>query len=152
MARGDVHLFAAFQQRALAGGNFNLSVDGLKLGIVGNGVVPAITTADPRWGAGGTTDFSAQQVPTGTAYTGPVALTGVTLTLSGAVSSLKANNVVVAQDAAGFTAGYYGIIYDDTVTGKYAVGYVDLGGPVSLQNGPLNLNWNAAGIETFTAG
>lgn len=153
MARGDVHLFASFQQKALSGVSFNLATDTLKLGIINNAVPPAITTPDPRWGAGGATDFSVDQVPLGTGYTGPITLTGDTFTLSGAVSSLKANNVVIPQDAAsGYSNAYWGILYDATTSGNYAVGLVDLGGPISNVNGPDNLTWNAAGIETFTAG
>lgn len=152
MARGDVHLFANFQQKALSGVSFNLATDTLKLGIINNTVAPSVTTPDPRWGAGGATDFSADQVATGTGYTGPIALTGDTFTLTGAVSSLKANNVVIPQDASGFSNAYWGILYDATTAGNYCVGLVDLGGPIGNVNGPINLNWNASGIETFTAG
>ncbi len=150
MARGDVHFFGSFLQKSKAGVAFNLTSDALKLGIVNSTIAPTIATADPRWGAGGTTDLSANQVATGTAYTGPIALTSVTYTQSAGIAKLAAANVTVAQDAAGFTTGYYGIIYDDTVAGKYAVGFVDLGGPVSIQSGPLNINWNAGGITTET--
>lgn len=152
MARGDVHLFASFQQKSLSGVSFNLATDTLKLGIINSTVAPAITTPDPRWGAGGSTDFSADQVATGTGYTGPITLTGDTFTLTGAVSALKASNVTIAQDASGFTNAYWAILYDATTSGNYAIGYVDLGGPVGNVNGPVNLNWNSAGIETFTAG
>ncbi|MDB5853273.1 MAG: hypothetical protein JWR22_1314 [Herminiimonas sp.] len=148
--RGDVHWFANFELKAKSGVSFNLTSDTLKLGIVGNGVVPTASTADPRWGAGGSVDFSAQEVGHATAYTAPVTLTSVTWTRSSAVNTLAAANITIAQDAAGFTTGYYGIIYDDTVAGKYAIGFVDLGGPVSIVGGPLNINWNASGVLTDT--
>lgn len=151
MARGDVKVFAAFLQKAKAGAAFNLSTDSLKIGIVNSTTAPTVSTADPRWGAGGTTDFSANQVATGTGYTGPVALTSVTYTRASGVDTLSAANVTVAQDATGFTNAYYAIVYDDTVTGKYAICSVDLGGPVGIQNGPLNINWAGTGIFTETA-
>jgi hypothetical protein len=150
MSRGDVHLFAAFQFKAEAGGNFNLTTDTLKLGIVTGATAPAIGTNDPRWGSGGATDFSANQVALGAGYAGPITLGSVALSRSGAVVTLAAANVVVPQDASGFSNGFYGILYDATVSGNYAIGYVDLGGPVGNVNGPINLNWNAAGIAAET--
>ncbi len=151
MARGDVHLFASFDHKAKSGTSFNLASDTLKLGIVSHATVPTIGTTDPRWGSGGTTDFSANEVAHATAYASPITLASVTFLRSGAVVTLDAADVTVALDAAGFTNGYWGIIYDDTVAGKYAVGYVDLGGPVSIVGGPLNLVWNASGIFADTA-
>lgn len=150
MARGDVHLFAAFQLKAEAGGNFNLTSDTIKLGIVNSTIVPTVSTNDPRWGTGGSTDFSVNQVGLGTGYTGPITLGTVTLTRTAAVVTLAAANVTVPQDASGFSTGYYGILYDSTVAGNYAIGYVDLGGPVGNVNGPVNLNWNASGIAAQT--
>lgn len=151
MARGDVHFFASFDLKSKAGISFNLTSDTLKLGIVTNATAPTVGTTDPRWGASGSTDFSANQVATATAYTGPITLASVTFTRSVGVNTLSAANIVVAQDAGGFTNAAYGIIYDDTTSGKYAIGYVDLGGPVSIVAGALNINWNASGIGTDTA-
>lgn len=151
MARGDVHIFAAFERSTKAGVSINLTSDTIKMGIVTNGTVPTVSTADPRWGAGGTTNFSSNQVATGTAYTGPITLTSVTYTQASGVNTFDAADVSVSQDASGFTNGYYGIIYDDTSAGKYAIGFVDLGGPVSIQGGALNIVWNASGIATETA-
>lgn len=151
MARGDVHWFEAATLKAWTGTSFNLSSDTLKMGIVTNATVPSVGTNDPRWGVGGTTDFSANQVATATAYTGPITLTTVTFTRSAGVSTLDFDNITVAQDAAGFTDGYWGIIYDDTVAGKFALAYVDLGGPVSIVGGALNITINAAGFHTKTA-
>jgi hypothetical protein len=151
MAKGDVHFFASFVQKSQAGVSFNLTSDALKLGIVNNTIVPTASTADPRWGTGGTTNFLANQVALATGYSGPIALTSQAFTQTGAVVTLTAANVVVAQDASGFTNGYYGILYDSTTVGNYAIGFVDLGGPVSIVSGPLNINWNVAGIGTETA-
>lgn len=151
MARGDVKFFAAFERISKAGVGVTLTSDTLKLGIVTSSTVPTVSTADPRWGAGGSTDFSANQVATATAYTGPITLASVTYTRSSGVVTLAAANITVALDAAGFTNGAYGILYDDTVSGKYAIGFVDLGGPVSIVGGALNINWNASGIFAETA-
>jgi hypothetical protein len=151
MARGDVKWFASFLLKSKNGGAFNLATDSIKIGIVTSTTAPSVSTADPRWGAGGSTDFSANQVATGTGYTGPVALTTQTYTRSNGVDTFDADDVTIPQDASGFTNGAYGILYDDTVAGKYAIGFIDLGGPVGIQSGPLNIVWNASGIFTETA-
>jgi len=151
MARGDVHVFADFERLSKAQA-FNMTGDTWKLGIVNNTTVPAVSTADPRWGAGGTTNFSSNQVTTGTSYaTGGPALTSVTYNRSTGVVTFDAADVTIAQDASGFTTGYWGIIYNDTSAGKYAAAYIDLGGPVSIQGGALTITWNASGIYTETA-
>jgi hypothetical protein len=151
MARGDVHFFAAYLLKSKSGTAFNLASDTIKLGIVNNTIVPTVSTADPRWGTGGSTDLSVNQVGLATGYTGPVTLTGQTYTQASGVDTFKANNVTIAQDASGFSTGYYGILYDATVAGNFAIGFVDLGGPVGNVNGPLNINWNASGIFQETA-
>lgn len=150
MARGDVKWFVNFDLKAKSGVSFNLTSDTLKMGIVTSANVPTVDESDPRWGAGGSTDFSANQVATGTAYTGPITLTGVTFTRTAGVNTLDFADILVAQDAAGFTNGAYGILFDDTVAGKYCVGFIDLGGPVSLQSGPLVNTWNASGVLQAT--
>lgn len=152
MARGDVKVFASFLQKSKDGVAFDLlGADTLKLAIVTSATVPTVGTADPRYGTGGGTNFAANAVPTGTGYPGPVSLTGVTYGVSAGVVTLDAADVTIPQDAVGFTTGAYGILYDDTVAGKYAIAFVDLGGPVGIQSGPLQINWNAAGIFTETA-
>ncbi len=151
MARGDVHWFEAATLSAWAGTSFNLTSDTLKMGLVTNATVPTVSTADPRWGAGGTTNFLTNQVATATAYTGPITLGGITFTRSSGVSTLDFNDITVAQDAGGFTAAYYGIVYDDTLAGKHALGFVDLGGPVSIVGGQLTIVINASGFHTKTA-
>ena len=147
MATGDITLFNQFKLD-IGKKLLDLSADTIKLGIVTNGTVPTSATTDPRWGAGGSTNFSTNQVPTGTAYTGPITLSSVTWTLVGGIATFSAAIVTINQDASGFTTAYYGIIYDDTDTGKRAVGFVDLGGPKSIQGGSLTIDWNGATDNT----
>lgn len=149
MARGDVHWFnrALFD---LGTKKHDLSADSFKLGIVTSTLAPTINTADPRWGSGGTSDFSANQVPTGTGYTGPIALASVTWSQVSSVPTFRANIVTVPQDASGFSTAAYGIIYNDTDAGKRALGFIDLGGPVGNVAGPLDIDWNGATNDVFT--
>lgn len=152
MARGDVKVFASFLQKSKDGVAIDLlGADSIKLAIVTNATVPTVGTADPRYGTGGSTNFATNAVPTGTGYPAPVALTAITYAVAAGVVTFDAADVTIPQDAAGFTTGAYGILYDDTVAGKYAIAFVDLGGPVGIQSGPLQIVWNAAGIFTETA-
>jgi hypothetical protein len=149
MATGDV---TWFRQTLLDLGEkvHDLSSDTYKLGLVTSTTTPTATTADPRWGAGGTTNFSSNQVGTGTAYTGPITLTSVTWTLVSNVPTFRAANVTVNQDGSGFTNARWGIIYNDTAAGKQAVGFVDLGSDRSIQGGALTIDWSGANGDIFT--
>lgn len=152
MARGDVHWFAAGKKAAMGGTSINFASDTLKLGIVTSSTVPTVSTADPRWGSGGSTNFATNEIATGSSYSaGGPSLASVTWTQSSAVDTLDAADVSISQDASGATNAAYGIIYDSTDAGKHALGFVDLGGPVSLQAGPLSITWNGSGIFTDTA-
>lgn len=154
MATGDIKWFAA-GLKALGDKVHNLGSDTLKLGIVTNATVPSIDTADPRWGAGGTTNFLSNQVATGGAsYTAPVTLASVTWTTVGSgpgVPTLRASDITLAQDASGFTNGAYGIIYNDTDASKRAIAYIELssGGAASLVAGSLTINFQGAGTDVL---
>jgi hypothetical protein len=143
MARGDVKWFAQ-GLRDLGKKLHDMESDDLRLGIVTNATVPAINTAAPHWGGTGTTNFATNQVGTATAYTGPVDLTVSSWTLTAAGADLRIAVVTIAQDAGGFTTGYWGILYNNTDANKRALGYVDLGGPVGNVDGPIEIDWNGA--------
>jgi len=151
MAQGDMIIFDAGLVNF--GNGFNVGADTWNYGIVDNTTPPTRDTADPSWGAGGTTDYSALQVATGgTSYTGPVALA------SGVWSEAVANTfrldfadpATLAQDASGFTDGYWMIGYNDTDANKDCLFAIDLGGPISLVGGSLDVNFHANGIFQVT--
>lgn len=154
MATGDI---TWFDQALLDLGSkiHNLGSDVLKLGIVksaaNGGIDPATTTADPRWGAGGTTNLSSSSVVvTGTSYTAPQTLASVTWSLVSGIATLRANIITLAQDASGFTNGRWGIIYNDTDTGKRALAFVDFGSDRSLVAGALTIDWFGATNDILT--
>lgn len=154
MAVGDIKWFA---QGLLDLGNklHNLGSDTLKYGIVksaaNGGIDPSLSTTDPRWGAGGTTNLSSSQVATGgTSYTGPGSLASATWTLVSNVPTLRANAITLAQDASGFTNGRWLIIYNDTDSGKRALAFVDLGSDRSLVTGQLVIDWSGASNDILT--
>ena len=146
MARGD---FTVFEEFALQLGQelHALASDTLKLGIITNVVTPAAGDTTPAWA-----DYSANEVGTGGGYAaGGVTLSGVTWTEAAGVGTLDdTGNIALAQNASGFADGYWGILYNDTAAGKQAIGFLDLGGPVSEVAGPIAINWNASGILTVT--
>lgn len=145
MARGDLTLFEEFA-REEGEGVHDFSSDTLKLGIIDNTTPPTAADATPRWG-----DYSGNEVSTAGGYTANgETLANVSWTEAAGVATLDADNVTISQNGSGFTDGYWGIIYNDTATNDEAIGFVDLGGPVSEQDGAISINWNASGIFTKT--
>lgn len=149
MAAGDTYFFNQFWED-VGDGLHNLSSDTFYMGIVTNTTVPATTTTDPRWGAAGTTDFSAVEVTPGGNYsTGGVSLSAVITdnwSRSTGINTLDFDNVLIGVNASNPTTAYWGIIYNSTDTGKRCVGYIDLGGPVDMTAGSLSITWNTAGF------
>jgi hypothetical protein len=148
MARGDVHWFAAYAQGSgIYTTSVNLSTDTIKLAFIGNGTTCSIALANPTWGAAGSTNLSSFECATSTGYiTGGVTLATVTWSLSNSTVALAASPVTIAQDTTGFTTAYWAIGYDSTSANKYALFFVDLGGPVGISAGALTITWNAGGI------
>jgi len=152
MATGTIKWFA---QGLLDLGNkiHNLSSDSLRLGIVTSATVPTLSTAAPHWGGTGTTNFATNQVGTGgTQYTGPKTLASVTWTLVSNVPTLRVADIVMTQDASGFTTGAYGILYNNTDANKRALGFVELrsAGNLSLVASAVTIDWGGAGTDVLT--
>ncbi len=145
MARGDLVVFEEF---ALNIGLeiFQLETDVLKMGIVDATITPAAGDATPTWG-----DYSANEVSTGGGYpAGGEVIANNTYTEAAGVGTLNGDDISIVQNASGFTDGYWGIIYSDTAAADNAIGFLDLGGPVSEVAGPITVTWDASGITTVT--
>ncbi len=145
MARGDLTVFEEF---ALEIGleTFNLETDVLKMGIVDATITPSAGDGTPTW-----SDYSANEVSTAGGYTaGGEIIENNTYTESSGVGTLNGDDIVIAQNASGFTDGYWGILYSDTASSDNAFAFLDLGGPVSEVAGPITVTWNASGILTVT--
>ena len=144
MARGDLVYFNQFYlDEGLAVHNLNAHT--LKWGLVTNAVVPTRSTPDPRWGAGGTTNFAAQQVtPGGNYIDGGADMSSV---FSGLPAPTHNASVVSwAADANNPQNASYAIGYNDTAAGKQCVCFADLGGVLDMRAGPLTLTPNASGL------
>ena len=80
----------------------------------------------------------------------PISLASESWTVVSGVPTLRADVVSLAQDAAGFTNGRWGIIYNNTDANKRAIAFVDFGANRSPVDGPLTLDWNAATNDILT--
>lgn len=144
MAAGDFKWFAQ-GLHDLGNKIHDLDADDWRIGIATSVTTPAVNTSAPHWGGTGTTNFATNQVATGTAYTGPIALASEAWTLTATGANMDFADVVIAQDASGFTNGRWGIVYNNTDANKRAIGYLDLGSDRSIVGGSLTLQINASG-------
>ena len=146
MARGVFTLFQVFVAD-LGNAEHNLGSDTFKLGIVDDTITPTAADTTPAWG-----DYSANEVSADGNYT----TGGVTIPVSwGQTSGVgtfndNSGDISWSLDASGFTNGYWGILYNDTNASDLAIGFLDLGGPVSEVSGPISITWNGSGIFTVT--
>jgi hypothetical protein len=149
MAAGDIVYFDQWcvdVQEAV----HNMETDTFKLGLITSAVTPAATTTDPRWGSGGSTNFSSSQVTPGGNYsTGGPTIANPTVTLTGGAGVFDGDDISIAQHASNPTNARWGIIYNDTAAGKNAVGYLDLGAAIDLSAGAFAVTWNASGISSL---
>jgi hypothetical protein len=150
MAVGDIRWFAQ-GLHDLGSKLHNLGSDALKLGLITSATTPTVATAVPHFGGTGTTNMATNQVAAGTSYTaGGPTLSSVTWTVVSGVPTLRAAAVTVSQDATGFTAARWGIIYNNTNAAKQCLAYVDLGSDRSIQAGSLTLDWSGATDDILT--
>jgi hypothetical protein len=156
MAAGDTHVSAKFVSNMTLTSLASLwASDTIKMAIITNAQTPNVTDSDPRWGAGGTQNYSTAEVTPGGNYSaGGITLTGTTSTLSGAVTSLNATSPIsLASNASNPTGAFWGIFYDSTDAGKHVFGFIDLGGSLSLVNGlQININGVSSGTQPVFQG
>jgi hypothetical protein len=151
MAVGDIKWFAQ-GLHDLGSKLHNLGSDALKIGLITSATTPTVGATAPHFGGSGTTNMATNQVAAGTSYTaGGPTLSSVTWSnVGGTVPTLRAAAVTVAQDATGFTAARWGIIYNNTNAAKQALAFVDLGSDRSIQAGSLTLDWSGANDDILT--
>lgn len=143
MAQGDVVIFDQFLVDSMEKVH-DLENDVIKCALVNSTTTPAATTADPRWGAGGTTNWSTWEVSpaTGNYTSGGATCASPSVTLSGGAAEIDFGDPATwAQNASNPTNARWGIIYNDTATGKNCIGYVDLGSVFDMTTGDLTITW-----------
>jgi hypothetical protein len=146
MAAGDVSICENFYVDVQEGVH-NLETDTIKLALITTSTTPAVTDADPRFGAGGSTNYSTNQVTAGGNYSaGGPTIANPTVTLTSNKGRFDGDDVSIAQDASNPDNARWGIIYNDTAAGKQVIGFLDLGSVSDLTAGPFSVAWNASGI------
>lgn len=149
MAKGDIIIFNQFLED-VGQGLHDLNADTFKYGLVTASVTPTVSSSDPRWGSGGSTNFATNQVTPGGNYaSGGPAIDNNTYTQTSGTATWDADPVEINGDASNPNNARWAIVYNDTDAGKRAVCAVDLGGAVDLSAGDFANNWNAAGILTL---
>src|SRR5690606_19238309 len=117
----DVTLFNQFKED-IGLEIHQLETDTFQLGLITSAVTPTASTTDPRWGSGGSTNLSSSQVTPGGNYTtGGPTIANNTYTETSGTATFDGDNVSISQDASNPDDARYGIIYNDTATGKQAV-------------------------------
>lgn len=156
MAVGQTHIQAKFvSNMSLTGLTTLWATNVIKAGFITATTTPAVADSDPRWGAGGTQNYSTNEsTPGGNYAAGGVTLAGTTSTLSGAVTSLNCTSpITIAANAGNPTAAAWVVFYDSTDAGKRVIGYMDLGGTVSLVPGiQININGVSSGTQPVFQG
>ena len=150
MAAGDTHVSAKFVNNSTLASLASLwGTNTIKMGITT--AVPAVADSDPRWGAGGSQNYSTLEIAaTGNYSAGGPTLAGTTVTLSTIYTRLNATSpLTIAASASNPNpaAQCYGVFYDSTDAGKHVFGYVDLGAAFNLIPG-LTLNFAGVGSGT----
>lgn len=152
MAQGDLTVFNEFAE-AMADGRLDLDTDTFKIAIVDT--LPSASDTIPTWGAGGTTNISANEVTAGGGYTtGGETLANVSWGQTSGTATFDADDVSWTSSGSGDPADCVAaVVYDDTAANKDCVCFIDLttdGGttPVSLLEGDIEITFNASGIFT----
>jgi hypothetical protein len=150
MAVGDIKWFGQ-GLHDLGSKLHNLGSDALKLGLITSATTPTVATLAPHFGGSGTTNMATNQVAAGTSYTaGGPTLSSVAWDNVSGVPTLRAAIVVINQDAGGFTAARWGIIYNNTNAAKQCLAFIDLGSDRSIVAGSLTLDWSGATNDVLT--
>lgn len=153
MASGDIVYFnkmkKAQEDGSLTSTPVDFDTDTISVAIMTSTYTPdgGDASAQQYW-----SDISANQVGLATAYTGPITLASKTSALSSGTEVLDAGDIVVAQDAAGFTTARWIVFFKNTGTPTTSplMWYGDLGSNRSNVTGSLTFSWAATGIVRKT--
>lgn len=149
MAQGDYTLFQEWLVPMLEddanGQRIDLEGDTFKIGLVTSAVPPTAGDSAPVFG-----DYT--EVSAGGNYSaGGATISGPTGTEAAGTYTWDddGSNVTWAQDASNPTNARWGIVYDDSLTLKHAIGFIDLGSDFDMTTGPLTINIAAGGLIQF---
>ena len=149
MAQGDVTKFDQFgEDEALALHQLETAV--IKLALITDAVTPTAADADPRFGAGGTTNYLTNEATPGGNYaTGGIDCAGTISRAGGTTTFDCVTNPQWLQNAGNPTNARWGILYNETSANR-AIAFVDLGSTFDMTTGDLTVTWNASGVMIKT--
>jgi hypothetical protein len=157
MATGDTKLTANYIE-AMANNTLTTIWSGasaIKCALVTVTTTPSNTDSFPTWGAGGTQNYSTNEVAATGAYTaGGVVLSGCTVVQTTNTVTLNVTSPITwAANASSPANARWAIIYNNTTTNKEVLGYIDLGGVTSLVSGlQININGVSSGTQPMFTG
>jgi hypothetical protein len=144
MAQGDVVAFDQFLRDifdADVGHDFGSTPHTLKCAIIHSTLSPSQTTADPCWGTGGTTNFATYEVTAAGDYTtGGNPLATPNVSISGGVIYIDWGDPTAWATGTDSDAKW-GIVYNDSLTPKKCICYVDLGTAFDMSTGTLTITF-----------
>jgi hypothetical protein len=156
MAAGDTKLMANYvEAMANLTPAVNWDTSEIRVALVNSSTTPSNGDSDARFGAGGAQNYSTNELAqAGTYSTGGIVLAGCTTAQSTTTVVLSATSPISwAANASNPTNARWAIIYDNTVATKDVIGYIDLGGVVSLVPGlQININGVSSGSQTMFTG
>ena len=150
MAQGDFKVFDDAVDDIL-NGLHDFGAHDIRLGLI-DSTTPVRTTADPCWGAGGSTNYNALEV---TETAGAYPAEGIVLTteaVTGITDGAKfsSDNLSLAVNASNPPDVTFGILYNNSATNKDCIGYLDFGGATDTTNG-LTITIAAGGWFDITS-
>jgi len=145
MARGDVTIFDEFVLD-LGKKVHDLPNDDLAVALVDDTITPTAADTSPTW-----SDYSANEV-SGSGYTaGGESIGTITWTVGSGVVELAGDDVGWSITVGGPTDCRWGIIVNKDAASDQCIGFVDLGGTVSLEADDIDIEWNGGIIYRHTA-
>jgi len=147
MARGSLKVFDDFALQ-LGQGQHDFLNDTLRLGFIDDTITPDVKDIAPTWDK-----YKNYEVSFAGGYiSGGMILEFVIYEMlpkivnGEKITTLKASNLFLPQNDAGFINASWGILYNDTNDTDIALAYICLGGPISEKDGPVEIVWNKSGI------
>jgi len=149
MAQGDVVVFDQFIADLLdpdVGHDFGATPHTVKCAVVDSTIAMVTTLADPCWGSGGTTDVSANEVTIAGDYAaGGNTCASPNISIVGGVIYLDWGDPT-AWATGTDTDAKWGIVYNDSLTPKKCIAYVDLGTAFDMSTGTLTITFGTPAV------
>ena len=125
--------------------------DTIKMILCTNSITPSTSDTGPRYGSGGSTNYTTSEVAAGGNYnTGGISVTTSSSQSSNVFSLTATSPISLSANASNPTGVYYGVFYDSSDANKRCLGWIDLssGSGISTVSGlQVNLNGVASGTQ-----